>query len=450
MRYGKFILIALILVSAALHLWRLGIPSKPVFDEAHFATYALDYAKGIAHTDIHPPLGKILYAGLLFLSGRDLSQTNGFLNISKNPQTNQLTFSGADVFYGDYPYLLLRSLSVLSGLILILLIYIFAKTIGLSKSSALFASTLIALDNALLLDTRLILLNGMYLSLGLLSLILFFKKTVPVWLVGLIWGLCLSVKLLGILFLGPIFLTLIKSDSIRRRRVIWFISIGLVTLLMSFCLNWLFFSPQSQVRAWQDLGIFKDLSVSGTVSKPYIFTWLMYPFIDIAGYTVASSAALAYPVTVSNWYEWPIMQKPMALFWQPDSGLSNTIFLTGNLAVWLTALFAVFIGLLSLIPKIKNRLLLSTDTGITATLLSGYFFALLPFIFISRTSFLYHYYPALLFGIILAGHWLGKIFDGLKKLRQKTIFLTAFVLILIAGFAWSAPLIYGFRPWFGN
>ena len=56
----------------------------------------------------------------------------------------------------------------------------------------------------------------------------------------------------------------------------------------------------------------------------------------------------------------------------------------------------------------------------------GYFANLLPFIFIGRTTFLYHYLPALTFGIILAAYWLNHFLP-----KFKGVFTSIFILIIL-------------------
>jgi dolichyl-phosphate-mannose--protein O-mannosyl transferase len=60
-------LIAIGFCGSFLHIVSIAYPDTPVFDEAHFATYSSQYATGRMPIDIHPPLGKLIYAGVLTL-----------------------------------------------------------------------------------------------------------------------------------------------------------------------------------------------------------------------------------------------------------------------------------------------------------------------------------------------------------------------------------------------
>ncbi len=65
-------LAVILAIGLGLHLYRVSYPDRPVFDEAHFATYAADYVKDRVFFDIHPPLGKLIYAAFIRSSIRNL------------------------------------------------------------------------------------------------------------------------------------------------------------------------------------------------------------------------------------------------------------------------------------------------------------------------------------------------------------------------------------------
>ena len=50
--------------AAFLRLYRIGEPAQIVFDEVHFGGFASQYLKGAYFFDVHPPLGKMIIAGI--------------------------------------------------------------------------------------------------------------------------------------------------------------------------------------------------------------------------------------------------------------------------------------------------------------------------------------------------------------------------------------------------
>ena len=78
--------------------------------------------------------------------------------------------------------------------------------------------------------------------------------------------------------------------------------------------------------------------------------------------------------------------------------------------------------------------------GVIGFILAGYLGNLLPYVFVHRVSFLYHYFPSLIFLFIALGFFLWQYF-------RKYPYLIAVVLALIvASFIFLAPLSYGL-PW---
>lgn len=76
------------LAALALRLYRIEEPREVVFDEVHFGGFASHYLKGTYFFDVHPPLGKLIIAGLGHLYG--YKGTFAFKNIG-NPYAEDPT-----------------------------------------------------------------------------------------------------------------------------------------------------------------------------------------------------------------------------------------------------------------------------------------------------------------------------------------------------------------------
>ena len=61
---NRSILFLFTLISLALRLYRISEPRQVVFDEVHFGGFASNYLKGTYFFDVHPPLGKLIIAGI--------------------------------------------------------------------------------------------------------------------------------------------------------------------------------------------------------------------------------------------------------------------------------------------------------------------------------------------------------------------------------------------------
>ena len=176
-------LIAITLVSLMLHLWRISYPDRPVFDEAYFAMYAADYVTRDHYLAIHPPLGNLIYAAALFFAPHDNTANTQFLSIKKGSGVFDITIIGKKLAiidnhlpYRAFPYVSLRIVSAFFGAALPIVFYGFLINIGVSTLGSLIAAGIIVLENALLLQTRLILIDGMYLVFGFAALACYVKK----------------------------------------------------------------------------------------------------------------------------------------------------------------------------------------------------------------------------------------------------------------------------------
>jgi dolichyl-phosphate-mannose--protein O-mannosyl transferase len=449
---SKLILAALIAASLFLHLFYISYPATPVNDEAHFATYAADYARGRPFFDIHPPLGKLIYATPLFLTKPPLENTAKFFDFVPGSNLNLETkWILVPSTYEGFPYLILRFISVFFGILLIIAVYSFLRILTGSESAALWGAFLIAFENTLLLETRFILMNGMYLAFGFFALALFFNKKVPAAAAGALWGLALGVKLTAVVFLGAIIAELLILDRADRRaefsRFKKFLAAGfLVLFLVMFLPNNIFIPVKKRLALYEELfSWLPPVDKNAPPPHPWIRPLLPYlkaSLIEInntlSGYVFDSAR---YPFQ-SRWYQWPFMREPVRYFSQG----SRKIYFVGNPAVWILSAFSVFsviiFGFINFVKKRSAGFRSVEKNRPLVLLLGGYIFSLLPFIFIRRPTFLTHYLPAFTFGILLAATLLARYLDIQTPSKQRYL-AGVFVLLIIAGFLISAPYTYG-------
>jgi len=150
------ILCSLMLITLFVKLHNVDSPSSVVFDEVHFGKFAGLYINRTYFFDVHPPLGKMLFAGVAYLSGFDAKY--GFENIGERIPPN-------------VPYYQMRLFSAFCGAMLVPLAYLTLRTCGCSHISALFASIMILFDNGYSLQSKFIFLDGsmlLFLSLSTL------------------------------------------------------------------------------------------------------------------------------------------------------------------------------------------------------------------------------------------------------------------------------------------
>jgi dolichyl-phosphate-mannose--protein O-mannosyl transferase len=132
------------------------------------------------------------------------------------------------------------------------------------------------------------------------------------------------------------------------------------------------------------------------------------------------------------------LNKKPVYYWNQDvidglPGWKAKIYFSGNFLLWWLGVFSLIIITIKSLTK-KGRKKVSP---LFYFLIIGYLSNLLPFIFIERVSFLYHYLPPTIYANLLCALLLANLWPQNKK-----IFIGIFSLILLA-FLILAPFSYG-------
>ena len=93
----------------------------------------------------------------------------------------------------------------------------------------------------------------------------------------------------------------------------------------------------------------------------------------------------------SRWWEWPIIVRPVFYYVNDGQGISSF----GNPAVWWMGIAAAVFA----VTKIRER------DEIAVFLLIAYAAQFLPWAFISRATFIYHYFPSVPFVVLLVAYF---------------------------------------------
>ncbi|PCK08527.1 MAG: hypothetical protein COA42_08850 [Alteromonadaceae bacterium] len=182
-------------------------------------------------------------------------------------------------------------------------------------------------------------------------------------------------------------------------------------------------------------------------------------------YTTNQGLGKSHP-DASPWYSWPLMTKPL-YYWYKDGAriyflgnplvwwlsIAAVVGLTGLLALSILTVLGLHIGrafnpqwLQSSVPWIQStgqavsqRVLRSPALWILSI---GFWSNMLPFTFVERIMFMYHYLNSLIFAILLTGYLVGLI----KQPKWWSISLT---MLALACFLFISPLSLGLN-WFGS
>ena len=135
----------------------------------------------------------------------------------------------------------------------------------------------------------------------------------------------------------------------------------------------------------------------------------------------------------SMWYTWPVMIKPI---WYSVTRMGqevSTISAFGNPAVWLPMVPCLGITLAKAI-KGKDR------RGIPV--LAGYLGCYLPWVLVTRLAFIYHYFPATVFGVLAIGYRLLPVAENTEE-NKKDKLLAVYSAIVFICFMVFLPVISG-------
>ncbi|KAJ1565233.1 hypothetical protein HK096_003889 [Nowakowskiella sp. JEL0078] len=189
-------LIVVILFSFVTRFWKLSEPSSVVFDEIHFGKFVSYYIRGTYFFDVHPPLGKMLLALVGYLAGFD----------------GQFLFDtiGVEIVDKYVPIYTMRSFPAACGAITNVIVFLCLKEIGISIPGSFLGAALLIFDNALITQSRFILLD-INKSLKSVKLVgLFTVATVGIAVITDLWRLMdirrgLSLRRFGYHFFARVF-----------------------------------------------------------------------------------------------------------------------------------------------------------------------------------------------------------------------------------------------------
>lgn len=387
-RLDTVLVLALLAIAAATRFWRLGHPNGIVFDEVHFvAEQARHYLHNEPFLDPHPPLAKLIIT----------------LGI---------------IIFGDHPWAW-RFGNAILGTALVGVTYALGRRMMRSRMAGAFAASAILMDGMYLVDSRVAVIDIVYLTFAAISYALFFRfvdakdllarRRVLPWM-GLALGLCVGSKLyipavtflLVVGFMIYVLARDLKPDPQRDKRII--AAVALVGGVASFAYIAVFL-PKFYLGWW------------GGIAD------LFHYYKQVIWYE-KSVASATHPYA-SPWWSWPLMLRPIA-YWQrfPKTGKVATVWGGGNPALWWAGLTAITITAVQAFerPSLERSFLVI-----------GYLGYLVIWIPIGRTLFLYHYMGSIFLAYVALGAVLTQFWNGVAEPWEHLAILVAMVPVYLLG-----------------
>ena len=132
----------------------------------------------------------------------------------------------------------------------------------------------------------------------------------------------------------------------------------------------------------------------------------------------------------SPWYTWPFVIKPIWYSISRFGSMASSISAFGNPAVWLAMIPAiVFMACRCLKSKEQSWM----------PVIAGYLGSFLPWIAITRLTFIYHYFPATIFGVLAISY----VIDKLMKTEKGTKAVYVYMVLVFGLFIVFFPVISG-------
>lgn len=363
------LLLVLIGVYAVLTFYNLGtIPSDMYFDEIYHARAGYELLHGLpVFEDTHPPMGK------------------NFIALS-------IHIFGMNPFGWRLP-------GALAGIMMIPLMYIFGRMMFRSAYWGMFAAFIFAFDFMTFTQTRIATIDSYIVLFVIASYLCMYgyirysdpdldtrslrKNLLFLLGAGVFIGLAIASKWQGLyaaiglpLVFFPALYKVYKQNPKEARITFlscfaFFVAIPVTIYLLSYI---------PFVRAMDEGDGFLATVIANQ-------TWM---------FSYHAFLQEGHPFS-SRWWEWPLLIRPMFYY---VTSISDTvrqgITSLGNPAVWWTGIFATVAAALALRDKEKKE-----HRQIIIFLLIAYAAQYVPWMFVFRATFIYHYFPSVPFVVLL-------------------------------------------------
>lgn len=485
-------MMGVLLLSIFLHFWGLGRFNTLVFDEVYYVKYAHNYLTRTPFFDAHPPLGKYaialgIWIGSHFPGGRDAINNLGAV---------------------PFPPLTYRWFNALTGSLLPLVVGAIAYHLSHRRSYALIAALFTAVDGLFLVESRYALINIYLVFFGLLGqwffLLALENRARRRWfwlaLSGICFGGSVSVKWNGLGFLLGIYLVWICAWVIRwvqgtkgteeqprtrvevQRRLINPQSVASDRQLPLLKLT--------QINLAQML-----LNLGFIPAIVYRLVWIPHLQINSIGFQELHKQILGFHQGLgesvhpycSRWYTWPLMIRPMSYFYETARNLTEPmpfvgpplpggagkviydVHAIGNPPLWWLSTIAIVLLVVELVKRIRagfqiSRMPANQETAyfplpaqnwIGLYLVLNYVANVLPWIKVTRCTFIYLYMGAVIFAFLsiawLVDRWLIGTKPQLRAMGVTAIFLILLAFVFWLPIYWGLPLSpegFQIRMWF--
>lgn len=331
-------LVLLLAASAVLRFWRLAEPPSQVFDEIYYARTAREYLTGQPIYEwTHPPLSKLLIG------------------------------VGVRVFgFHAWGW---RAVPAAFGVLLVAALYALGVLATGRPRVGLAAAGLAALDSMLLVESRIAKPEVFLVTFGVLACAsgwLAVRTGRWGWLAaaGAAAGAACATKWTGLAFLAALAVLVLWPRSGGPRWPWWALAVSLVAV------------PLVVYAASYVPHFLRGESLADVLR------------LQANMYRYHATLQATHPYS-SSWWSWPLLLRPMWYYFESSGGWMKGIFAVGNPLVWW-----------GVVPAVLTALPGARACPARGFVVAGFALSYLPYAFIGRLLFVYHFTPALPFGYL--------------------------------------------------
>jgi len=356
--------------------------SAMIFDEIYFARTAYELGQGISvYENTHPYLGKIL-----ILSG--------------------IKAFGMTAFGW-------RFMAVLFAGFIIFMLYYFALHLFKKRLYAFVASFLMTYSFMHLSQARIALIDTFGVFFVLFSYFYLYRfilsqKLSRLLVSGLFFGLAIAIKWsaifasLGFLLIA-LYLIFSKYPLEKRFKSWRLLAYGILSYgVIAFTVYVLSF--------WE------IIAQGGSLKSIYLYNMNMYHY--------HSTLQATHPYS-SPWWSWILDMKPMGYYKVLENGVLHSLNSLGNPAIFWLGIVAIFYLVLRLFWHRSIEIVM---------ILSAFFALYLPYAFVGRLMFIYHFYYAFPFLILAIVYLWRDILERFALMKVGLYFYLALVFVLFLAF----------------
>lgn len=369
-----------------------------MFDEVYHGRTAYEFIHGLTtYETTHPPLGKTLIS----------------LGIR---------------LFGMTPFGW-RFIPALFGILMIPLIYLFGKALFNNTLAAASVTVLLAADCMHFTLSRIATIDiiaAFFILLMYYLMLLYFltdlKKLpgnpyLPLGLSGIAMGLAVATKWTGIyagIGLGLLFFWYLITHFPKKENKVF--------RLLGFCLLFFALIPAG-------IYLLSYLPFVDGTGRSNLFLVVLENTKYILSY---HSDLVAEHYYASPFYQWPYIHMPLLYATDMTSStMVSSVSCMGNPAIWWFGIPCILYSMYRWLMK---------DDKTAGFLVIAYLVQYIPWFFVGRITFIYHYFPSSLFMILLIGYTLNR-FAKLKPWCVKAVY--GYLLVVVVVFGVFFPVISG-------